>query len=156
VTIDGVWNGEWIFLTTYTHDSELQAITAPPLISTRKLTQHPLSLFQPAVSSQPFPGNGLTVEVLQLHALKSPFPRLPYRNDQPCPLLTSRHGSHRRHASSIVAFVSVAAGKCLPSRCPELPYYIRLSRCHFIATALHATIEKHIILITKVSPLHRS
>jgi hypothetical protein len=33
-------------LTTYTHDSELQAITAPPLISTiHKSPQHPLSLF---------------------------------------------------------------------------------------------------------------
>jgi hypothetical protein len=37
-------------LTTYTHDSELQTITAPPLISTiHKSPQHPLSLFQPAV-----------------------------------------------------------------------------------------------------------
>jgi hypothetical protein len=37
-------------LATYTHDSELQAITAPPLISTiHKSPQHPLSLFQPAV-----------------------------------------------------------------------------------------------------------
>jgi hypothetical protein len=31
----------------------------------------------------------------------------------------SRHGSHIKHRSSIVAFVSVAAGMCLPSRCPE-------------------------------------
>jgi hypothetical protein len=31
-----------------------------------------------------------------------------------CPLLiTSRHGLHRKHISSFVAFVSVAAGKCL-------------------------------------------
>jgi hypothetical protein len=37
-------------MTTYTHDSELQAITEPPLISTiHKSPQHPLSLFQPAV-----------------------------------------------------------------------------------------------------------
>jgi hypothetical protein len=37
-----------------------------------------------------------------------------------CPLLiTSLHGPHRKHRSSIVAFVSVAAGTCLPSRCPE-------------------------------------
>jgi hypothetical protein len=37
----------WIdLLTTYTYDSELQVITAPPLISTiRKSPQHPLSLF---------------------------------------------------------------------------------------------------------------
>jgi hypothetical protein len=43
-------------LTTYTHDLELQAITAPPLISTiHQSPQHPLSLFQPAVSSPAFP-----------------------------------------------------------------------------------------------------
>jgi hypothetical protein len=39
-------------LTTFAHDSKLQAITAPPLISTfNKSPQHPLRLFQPAVSS---------------------------------------------------------------------------------------------------------
>jgi hypothetical protein len=37
-------------LTTYTHDWELQAIKAPPLISKiHRLPQHPLSLFQPTV-----------------------------------------------------------------------------------------------------------
>jgi hypothetical protein len=37
-------------LTTYTHHSELQVITALSVISTLyKLLQHPLSLFQPAV-----------------------------------------------------------------------------------------------------------
>jgi hypothetical protein len=42
--------------TTYTHDWELQEITAPPLIFTiLKSTQHPLSLFQPAVSSPALP-----------------------------------------------------------------------------------------------------
>jgi hypothetical protein len=43
-------------LTTYTHDSELQAITAPPLISTiHKSLQHPLSIFQPAVYTPAVP-----------------------------------------------------------------------------------------------------
>jgi hypothetical protein len=45
VTLDGVL--DWILnlLTTYTQDSELQAITAPPSISTiHKSPQHPLSL----------------------------------------------------------------------------------------------------------------
>jgi hypothetical protein len=37
-------------LTTYTHDSDVQTITAPPLISTiHKLPQTQLSVFQPAV-----------------------------------------------------------------------------------------------------------
>jgi hypothetical protein len=55
-------------LTAYKRDSELQAITAPPLISTiLKLPQHVLSLFQPAVSSQAVPWQRLfTVEILQL------------------------------------------------------------------------------------------
>jgi hypothetical protein len=62
-------------LTTYTHDSELQAITAPPLISTiHKSPQHLLSLFQPAVSLPLVPWQRLlTVEILQLHAF-TPFP----------------------------------------------------------------------------------
>jgi hypothetical protein len=43
-------------LTTYTHDTELQVITALSLISTlNKSQQHPLSLFQPAVSSPAVP-----------------------------------------------------------------------------------------------------
>jgi hypothetical protein len=46
VAIDGVCIGEWILLATYAHDSEMQAITAPSLISTiHKSPQHPLSLF---------------------------------------------------------------------------------------------------------------
>jgi hypothetical protein len=43
-------------LATYTHDWELEAITAPPLISTiHKSPQNPLSLFQPAVPSPAVP-----------------------------------------------------------------------------------------------------
>jgi dolichol kinase len=34
-------------------------------------------------------------------------------------LITSRHGPHRKHRSSIVALVSVAAETCLPNRCLE-------------------------------------
>jgi hypothetical protein len=52
VTIDGVL--DWILdlLTTYTHDSEQQVITAPSLISILyKSPQHTPSLLQPAVSS---------------------------------------------------------------------------------------------------------
>jgi hypothetical protein len=48
VTVDDVWVGDSI----YTHDSELQEITAPPLISTNhKPPELPLSLFLSAVSS---------------------------------------------------------------------------------------------------------
>jgi hypothetical protein len=34
-------------------------------------------------------------------------------------VINSRHGPHRKHRHSIVAFVSVTAGTCLPSCCPE-------------------------------------
>jgi hypothetical protein len=34
-------------------------------------------------------------------------------------VITSRHEPRRKHSSSIVAFVSVAARTCLPSPCPE-------------------------------------
>jgi hypothetical protein len=69
----------WIhLLTTYTHDSQVQAITVPPLISTiHKSPEHTPSLFQPAVSSPAVPWQGLlTVEILQRHSLHS----LPCRN----------------------------------------------------------------------------
>jgi hypothetical protein len=118
----------WILdlLTTYTHDSELQAVTAPPLISTiHKPPRHPLSLFQPAVSTLAVPWQRLlTAEILRLHAVRSYLQSLPYQNSTeliaPTVLvITSRHGPHRKHSSSTVAFVSIAAGTCLPSCCPE-------------------------------------
>jgi hypothetical protein len=52
VTMDG--GLDWILdlLITLPHDSEVEVITAPSLISTlNKSPQHTLSLFQPAVSS---------------------------------------------------------------------------------------------------------
>jgi hypothetical protein len=60
-------------LATHTHDSEIQAISAPPLMTTiHKSPQHPLSLFHPAVSSPAVPWQRLIiVENLQLHELRS-------------------------------------------------------------------------------------
>jgi hypothetical protein len=57
MTINGVLDWRSDLLTTYTNNSELQAITAPPLISiNHKSPQQPLSLFfQPAVSSSVVP-----------------------------------------------------------------------------------------------------
>jgi hypothetical protein len=55
----------------YTHDSELQAITAPPVIST----------IQPAVSSVAVSWQRLlTMEILQLHALRTSLHSLPCRS----------------------------------------------------------------------------
>jgi hypothetical protein len=89
------------------HNSQITTAPAKPLSS----------LSSPAVPWQ----RPLTVQILQLHELKSSLHRLPYRTKlEPCPLfITSRHGPHRKHTSSIVAFGSVAAGTCLSSRCPE-------------------------------------
>jgi hypothetical protein len=66
----GLVNG---FIDHYINDLELQAITAPLLISTiHKSPQHLLSLYQLAVSSPAIPWQRLlTVEILQLHALRS-------------------------------------------------------------------------------------
>jgi hypothetical protein len=61
----------------HTHVSELQEITAPPLISTiHKSPQNLLSLFQPVSSSAVTWQWFLTVQILQLHALKSTLHRL--------------------------------------------------------------------------------
>jgi hypothetical protein len=111
-------------LTTYTNNSELQAITAPPLISTiHKSPQHPLSLFYPALSLPAVPWQRLlTVEILQLHALRLYLHSLPCRtlSTELCPLLlTSRRGPDRKHSSPIVAFVFFAAETCLLSICQE-------------------------------------
>jgi hypothetical protein len=53
-------------LSTYTYSWELQAITAPLLISKiHKSPQHPLCLFHPALSSLAIPWQQLlTVEIL--------------------------------------------------------------------------------------------
>jgi hypothetical protein len=68
VTIDGVL--DWILnlLTIYTHNSELQIIAAPSLISTfYKSLEHLLILFQPVVSSPAVLWQRLlTMEILQL------------------------------------------------------------------------------------------
>jgi hypothetical protein len=60
-------------LTTYKHHPELQGITAPSLISKLYISpQQLLSLFQPAVSSPAVSWQRLlTVEILQLHVLRS-------------------------------------------------------------------------------------
>jgi hypothetical protein len=66
-------------LTTYKHDSELHTITALSLIYIPyKSLQHPLRLFQPAVSSAVPWQRLLAVQILQLQALRSYLHKLPY------------------------------------------------------------------------------
>jgi hypothetical protein len=115
-------------LTTYTHHSELQAITAPPLISTiHKSPQKLLSLFGPSVSSPALPWQRLlTVDVLQLLAPKSSLHRLLYRSDLVAPNFLQDNSSARttqKHSvsknTSIVERRFFTAGTYLPSCCPE-------------------------------------
>jgi hypothetical protein len=67
-------------------------------------------------------------------------------------VIISQHGPHRKHRSSTVAIVSVTAGTCLPSCCPEtgcvtlftknlLPYQRALFRYRYLASGLHATVR---------------
>jgi hypothetical protein len=83
IMCDYRWGTDWWMdlLTTCTHHWELQAITAPQLISTvHKSPQQPLSLFQPAMSSPAVSLQRLlTVEILQLHALRFCLQSLPCR-----------------------------------------------------------------------------
>jgi hypothetical protein len=65
VTIDGVWIGECIFLTTYTHNTEPHVITAPPLIFSNHHST--CSAFYSCSLT-----TDLTVEILQLPTLRSP------------------------------------------------------------------------------------
>jgi hypothetical protein len=104
-------------LTTYTHDSEVQAITALP--------QHTLNLFRPAVSSPTVPWQQLlTVEIPQLHVLRFDLHSLVQNSvsNLVAPTVfktTLRHGPYRKHHSSIVACVFIAAGTYLASCCLE-------------------------------------
>jgi hypothetical protein len=72
------WIGLFI---SYIHNSEIQVITAPQLISTIHISsQQPLSFFQPTVSSPAFPCQRLlTVEIPQLHAHRFYHHNLPCR-----------------------------------------------------------------------------
>jgi hypothetical protein len=132
-------------LTTYTHHSELQVITALSLISTLyKSSQHLLSFSSLLCLHQPFPSNGfyewkcfsftrsgplVTASHAEfLSAVNSniaPFLlSLPYRAQLTgCPnsllFITPRRGPRRQHPVSPVACVTVSAVSCLPNRCPE-------------------------------------
>jgi hypothetical protein len=86
-----------------------------------KAPQHPLSLFQPAMSSPAVPWKRLpTVEILQLHTLKPSLHRLPYRTDLVVPAffkITPQHGPHRN-----IPFPTVPVLLHIDSLLPELVY----------------------------------
>jgi hypothetical protein len=127
VTVDGAWIGEWIYW-PLTHASEVQVLTAPPLISTvHKLSQHPLSPF-PACFV--FTRRSLTaasdMEILQLHALRSSLHSLPCRT---ATQLTS--------SVALLRICCLATGTCLPSRCPET---VTILQSHRLATGIYVTL----------------
>jgi hypothetical protein len=118
----------WMYLlTTYTHDSERKAITAPPLISTfHKSPQHPLSLF---------------------HALRSSLRRLLYRTDLVAPVVflnTPRHGPRRNTqlptVSPLLRVDSLLRERFYRVVAQKRPSYIPPSRGRCIATDVYATL----------------
>jgi hypothetical protein len=94
-------------LTTYTYDLAVQVIRASLLISTiHKSPQHPLNVFQPAVSSSAVPWQQfLTVEIFHLPVLM-PLPAghclATELNAPAAQVITSRHRPHRKHPVSKV------------------------------------------------------
>jgi hypothetical protein len=154
-------------LTTYTHDSEPEIIASPPLLSTiHKSPQHPLSLFQPVVSSPTVPWlRLLTVKILQLHAFRSYLHSLPYRTayqlttDLVAPIVLKiilRHGLRRKHYSCMLA---VSAGMCArhpatgcvtPSNKNPMPKQRESFRYRHPSMGLHATISS---AVDRTNPL---
>jgi hypothetical protein len=99
-------------LTTCVHDSELQVITVPPLISKLcKSQKHPLSLFQPAVftsRSLAKASNSGDSSASRAHVVTI---RRISRNWTVAPIVfkvTPRHGPRRKHSHSIVVDVFTA------------------------------------------------
>jgi hypothetical protein len=143
VTLDRVL--DWILdlVTTYTHNSELQAITAPSLMSTTHISpQHKLrfpawsvltsrSLIT-AINSGDHSASAFKFSLNDGFLPTDSFlHRLPYRTGLVAPfvfLITPRHGPRRQHRSS------VTAGTCLLNRCSAAAVYSCLLRICCLAT----------------------
>jgi hypothetical protein len=154
-------------LTTHTHHSELQVITALSLISAiRKSPQHPLSLFPACCASSAVSWQRiLTVKILRLSCSGSLFTATfgqllstvnsttaPSLVSHPCRaqlkwllqtvlLITSWHGPHRKHPGSNVRIYF----------CRKVLTKLLLRNSHRIfayctATAVHATIYIYIYI----------
>jgi hypothetical protein len=125
VTLDGVLNWILDLLITYIHDSELKAITATanlhkpfsaccgftsrPLLTASNSGDSSASVLKPSLNGCSLP----TASFLRI---------LPYRTESDAPVIfviTRLHGPSRKHcfySISIIAYESVAAGTCSPSR----------------------------------------
>jgi hypothetical protein len=127
-------------LTTYTHDSKLEAITAPPLIFTSHKSPHnPLNIFQLAMFSPAIPWQWLlAMEILQLHVLKLFLPRLLYRTQPNSANFVSYNISAQTRQKMpcfhccgptvpLLRICCLATGTCLSSCCPETSAIYRVS-----------------------------
>jgi hypothetical protein len=135
-------------LTTHTHDAELQAITAPSLISRiHKSPQHQLSFFPAccvftsrflATVSNSGDSSTSSAQVLSSQSpMQNPI--------ELCLLLiTSKHGPHRKHGSPFVVS-NYSIIKNLPPRnenviSEPLPINGRCLQSHCLVTGLYVTI----------------
>jgi hypothetical protein len=143
-----------------------------------KSPQHPLSLVQPAVSSSAVSwqrlivveitrsGSVFTASRAELNcqpncsaiSSQSFFAKFNWLIAPAVLVITSRHEPNRKHHSSVVACVVVAAGMCLPNCCPEtgcitlfiknsLPQQRTSYRDRYLATSLHATLYIYMIYL---------
>jgi hypothetical protein len=133
-------------LTTYTHNPELQILTAPSLISIiHKSPQHPLSLFQSAVSSPAVPWERLLTMVSPLLPCSSPvwtaspfqlntfLRRLPYRTDLVAPtivLITLLHGRSRKHCFQQYLYCFMPPEQLILTS-KNVPYHVRMGTYRF-------------------------
>jgi hypothetical protein len=142
---------ESIYLTTYTRHSELQVITPLSLISTLYESLHAKSstaccVFTSRSLATASNSGYSSTSRAQVRSLLSLTYRTQLLTDWLAPIVFVTSPLHRlsRKHPSIVACVFIAAGTCLPIRCLETSYitslFIRLSRGHCIATAVHATV----------------
>jgi hypothetical protein len=94
-----------------------------------------------------FLATALTVEILQLHTLKSCLHKLLYRSDWVASmvfLITSPHEQRRKPSFQQYLYCCMsirAVGTCLPSLFLNWVWYICLPRSHRLIMALHATIS---------------
>jgi hypothetical protein len=119
-----------------------------PMSTFHKSLQHTLSIFQPAVCSPTFSWQRLvSVEILQLHALKSSLHRLPYRTDLFAPIffkITPRHEPRRntmfQTVPQLLRVDSLLRVRIYLAVAQKRVWHICLSRDRPVVTALHATI----------------
>jgi hypothetical protein len=136
-------------LTIYTHHSELQVITAPPLISILYISpQHPLSFFPTSCvfisrSLATTSNSGDSSASKRLGPTK--FLQPPVQNWTLNWQMTTNSSPRATYKTQFpVVCVFVAAETCLLIRCLETgwitPLFILLSHGHCLATAIHVII----------------